>query len=321
MSSIPAIAGADTKLMSSFSCVPTAKVSPEKDVVVCGVIGPTNINEIHQPCPCCNRRVSPSVEVRQTLDEPRGQARQDIPCLFDSEEHDEEEDYDEDYLPGVLDSGVEYKFKRVLAEGWVHKKGTGNDWMGSRSFKARWARLVLAKVDGFGEVDVPLLQIYWFRASERPSTVILLDSTVVLPVDKEESETCYPHRFHIVHAKDDESGTRVARSFAVARKGRDQWVYAINSALLKYEKDCAQARREAAALQDLRPKHSAFDVILDGERFRTISEYSNSRPISPPPMGRPLSPLFPKRPLPRPDQLLGESLLVSEPLVGEALLD
>ena len=34
-------------------------------------------------------------------------------------------------------------------------------------------------------------------------------------------------------------------------KGRDQWVYAINSALLKYEKDCAQARREAAALTGL----------------------------------------------------------------------
>ena len=178
-------------------------------------------------------------------------------------------------------------------------------------------------MDGHGDVDVPLLQIYWFRASETPSTVILLDSTVVLPVDKEESETCFPHRFDVVHAKDDESGgTRVTRSFAIARKGRDQWVYAINSALLKYEKDCAQARREAAALKDLRPKQSSFGSILDGERFRTISESFNySRPISPPPIGRPLSPLSPKRPLPRPDQLLGESLLGGEALAGEVLVD
>ena len=126
---------------SSFSCM-----SPDKNVVVCGIIGPTNIHEIHQSCPCCSRRVSP-VDVRQTLDEPsrRGRApHQDIPSLFDPEEHEDEEYQEEDdYLPGVLDSGVEYKFKRVLAEGWVHKKGTGNDWMGSRALKARWARLVV----------------------------------------------------------------------------------------------------------------------------------------------------------------------------------
>jgi hypothetical protein len=174
-------------------------------------------------------------------------------------------------------------------------------------------------VDGF-DVDVPLLLIYWFRTSESPSTVILLDSTVVFPVDKEGSETCYAHRFDVVHAKDDDSGTRVTRTFSVPRKGRDQWVYAINSALLKYEKDSAQAKREAAALQDLRPKQSSFGLILDGERFRTISECSNSRPISPAPLS-PRSPLYPKRPLPRPDQLLGESLLGVEPLVGAALLD
>lgn len=177
-------------------------------------------------------------------------------------------------------------------------------------------------MDGFGEVDVPLLQIYWFRASETPSTVILLDSTVVVPVDKEEEETYYPHRFDVIHAKDDGSGTRVTRTFSVPKKGRDQWVYAITSALLKYEKDCAQARREAAALQDLRPKQSSFGSILDGERFRTISECNNSRPISPPPLSPySRSPLSPKRPLPRPDQLLGESLLGPEPLKGVALLE
>lgn len=141
MSSIHPIAEvADKHGLSSFSCNPAKQMT--SDVVVCGVIGPTNIHEIHQPCPCCNRRV----EVRQTLDEPRGRVvHQDIPSLFDaSDPHDdEEEEYDDDYLPGVLDSGVEYKFKRVVAEGWVHKKGTGNDWMGSKALKARWARLVV----------------------------------------------------------------------------------------------------------------------------------------------------------------------------------
>ena len=88
-----------------------------------------------------------TVEVRQTLDEPRGRRwrTKTFPVSLILEEHDERGGYeeDDDYLPGVLDSGVEYKFKRVLAEGWVNKKGTGNDWMGSRALKARWARLVV----------------------------------------------------------------------------------------------------------------------------------------------------------------------------------
>ena len=144
--------------MSSVLCVP-AKVSPDKastaaseDLVVCGVIGPASIGDM-PPCPCCNRRVS-QVEGRQTLDEPTGRGRiEDIPCRFQFDDDYEEEDEDsmseeeDDYLPGVLDSGVEYKFKRVLAEGWVNKKGTGKDWFGSRAWKPRWARLVVSAMN------------------------------------------------------------------------------------------------------------------------------------------------------------------------------
>lgn len=149
----------------------------------------------------------------------------------------------------------------------------------------------------------------------------MLDSTVVLPVDKDEGETCHPYRFDVVHAKDNDK-TRTTRTFSVPRKGRDKWVHAISSALLKYEKDCAQARREAAALADLRPVHtSSYTSVLDGEKFRTRSDVNSyARPVSPPPLS-PRSPLSPKRPLPRPDQLLGESLLGREPLLGENLLD
>lgn len=38
----------------------------------------------------------------------------------------------------------ESKVKLILAEGWIYKKGTGNDWMGSRSWKPRWGRLVVS---------------------------------------------------------------------------------------------------------------------------------------------------------------------------------
>jgi hypothetical protein len=64
----------------------------------------------------------------------------------------------------------------VLVEGWLHKKGTGHDWLSSRAWKARWARLALAKVQGY-DSEVPLL-IYWFPPRVA-TTAIVLDSTVV----------------------------------------------------------------------------------------------------------------------------------------------
>lgn len=130
----------DDKSMVS-SLAPKVMSSSEHDVVVCGVIGPT---ALPKSCPCCNRRVGGQVEGRQTLDEPARRRRQDrvIPCLFEQE--DEEQEEEDDCQPGVLDSGVEYKFKRILAEGWVNKKGSGKDWFGSRAFKPRWAKLVVS---------------------------------------------------------------------------------------------------------------------------------------------------------------------------------
>jgi hypothetical protein len=117
--------------------------SSSEDLVICGVIGPDR-NEI-PACPCCNR--VNDVEGRQTLNEPATHSRRDIGCALklddDHEDDSDGESEEDDYLPGVLDSGIEYKFKRVLAEGWVSKKGTGNDWLRSRAWKPRWARLVV----------------------------------------------------------------------------------------------------------------------------------------------------------------------------------
>jgi hypothetical protein len=156
-------------------------MSPQEDVVVCGVIGPTNINDM-PACPCCNRRVSVA-EGRQTLDEPASTSRRDIPCVFNYEEEESEgddsddEEEDDVYLPGTLDSGVEYKFKRVLAEGWIHKKGTGNDWLRSRGWKTRWAQLVVRSVALFKHilsfVLVKLMVPFWFVSVSLPKLTVL----------------------------------------------------------------------------------------------------------------------------------------------------
>ena len=50
-------------------------------------------------------------------------------------------------MPGILADGDTYHVKKVLVQGWVYKKGTGLDWIGSRAWKARWACLVVREVD------------------------------------------------------------------------------------------------------------------------------------------------------------------------------
>ena len=42
---------------------------------------------------------------------------------------------------GVLSGGTQYSVTKNLVQGWVHKKGTGQDWIGSRAWKPRWAVL------------------------------------------------------------------------------------------------------------------------------------------------------------------------------------
>jgi hypothetical protein len=110
--------------------------SPSSEYEFCGVIGPTNVEGMIA-CPCCNR---PRNEDRETLNELVVTNRSSITESSGSEEA------DDDVLPGVLARGVEYHPKHILVEGWVHKKGTGNDFFGSRSWKPRWARLAVSKI-------------------------------------------------------------------------------------------------------------------------------------------------------------------------------
>ena len=95
-------------------------------------------------CPCCNRQID---EGRQTLDEPPSGSRNMRRSLMDDALSSDDDDCDEnESLPGVLHSGIEYRPKKILVEGWVHKKGTGNDIFGSRAWKPRYCRLVVRMV-------------------------------------------------------------------------------------------------------------------------------------------------------------------------------
>ena len=109
----------------------------------CQVIGTSS----NTACPCCNTRRLDDYG-RQTLNEPTviPSTRRQRSLMDDVEEEEktcQDADDEVDTLPGVLHSGVQYQPTRILAEGWVHKKGTGNDFFGSRAWKARYCRLVV----------------------------------------------------------------------------------------------------------------------------------------------------------------------------------
>jgi hypothetical protein len=105
----------------------------------CSVIGPTTVEGM-TACPCCNRHLK---DGRQTVGETRLASRHGSLFKDDASDTDSIEDLeDEDHMmPGVLAQGVAYTIKQDLVQGWVHKKGTGMDWLCSRAWKPRWAVL------------------------------------------------------------------------------------------------------------------------------------------------------------------------------------
>ena len=118
-----------------------------------------------------------------------------------------------------------------------------------RSFCFCTTMLQKARTDG-QDVDVPLLQIFWDYHSLAPSTVISLDSVVLLPennADPTKADNNHPYRFKISHVKksvNPEIAVDLTRVLGCSEESeRDEWVYAINRALLNYEKEKANARR------------------------------------------------------------------------------
>ena len=123
----------------------------------------------------------------------------------------------------------------VIAEGWLYKKGSGKDLIGSKSFKLRWARLVffnLLPVEGKPDHEgtVPVLQIYWHQYASLPSSSIRLDGASFQTIDKTSSTSWNPHRFEVVG-----SCGNVLRIFSANKEERDQWVNALNVVKASYE--------------------------------------------------------------------------------------
>jgi hypothetical protein len=122
---------------------PSWRASHTREMGHCSVIGPTTVEGM-AACPCCNRHLK---EGRQTVGDTRLPSSHESLFKDDFSDTDSSEDWDEAdrMMPGVLADGVAYTIKRVLVQGWVHKKGTGMDWLGSRAWKPRWAVLAVSQ--------------------------------------------------------------------------------------------------------------------------------------------------------------------------------
>lgn len=249
------------------------------------LIGPQDLSSIPRP----SHLQCIGMEVRRSEEMPTAESRDEsrTRSLFtDSGTMEEDgDDVDDFLLPGGLAAGVQYTPKRILAEGWLHKKGTGKDYLRSRGWKTRWTRLVLATLDG-EDIDVPLLLVYWYHASESPSTVIALDSTVILSLDLEGKDQWSTHRFEIRHATSKENNTLpVTRVFAASKKCRDAWVYVISQALLEYEKQKAKHRMQKKAEGKLNlpsPRSGRKSLSIESLTDDRFPHPRLSPPLSPP---------------------------------------
>ena len=90
------------------------------------------------PCPCADKTRQASVPGGRD-DEMTGTDHDD-----DDDDDDDKTEFENELLPGYLSNGAEYNPISMMAEGWVHLKGSGKDWLGSRSWKARYIKLVVS---------------------------------------------------------------------------------------------------------------------------------------------------------------------------------
>lgn len=156
-------------------------------------------------------------------------------------------------------------------------------------------------------MEVPLLQVFWHSTSPTPSTVIHLDSAVVVPETLADRSQWNCFRFQIRHVKkslDDET-IQITRIFSCPQAGRDAWCQAINEALLSYEKERARARRQSGYLSLSPPRWRSIIPWVVGDTHPSKAKNSakpRSSSIS--------NPMSPPRNIPRHEHsLIGEVLL------------
>lgn len=160
-----------------------------------------------------------------------------------------------------------YTVVETIVQGWLYKKGTGGDWAGRRWWKPRWVTLALAE-DPSTVVPKPILISHRAPGVPYPASAIeLTESTVIMAIERMRGETSSDgkeqarhshaptkaewnrHCLQIVHTQHQDNKTTpqtTTRIFTAPAEDRNEWSFAINKAILAYEKRLGRARSDAA---------------------------------------------------------------------------
>lgn len=117
--------------------------------------------------------------------------------------------------------------KKVLIEGWIFKKGSGQDLICSRWWKSRWAELAIVKL-AESEIDIPALLIYWDPSNAVPTSFIRLDGA---KVESEDTFNSVKHRHRFKIYPKNCSMEEDVRVFSTDANQRDEWVHVVNVAI------------------------------------------------------------------------------------------
>jgi len=175
-----------------------------------------------------------------------------------------------------------YTITETIVQGWLYKKGTGGDFSGRRWWKPRWVTLALAENP---DTVVPVVILLSHRAPGVPypaNIIELTESTVIMatehkygesipvtkiaPTEGEKLHSDTPSEeewnrycFQIVDAKHQDNETTpktTTRIFTAPVVERNEWVFAMNNALLSYTKRLGKARRRTAAKQEFQAQQA-----------------------------------------------------------------
>lgn len=163
----------------------------------------------------------------------------------------------------------DYTIKETIVQGWLYKKGTGGDFSGRRWWKPRWITLALAETPNTS-TPTPILISHRAPGVPYPASIIeLTASTVIMAIERTNGDVSNSkirpsthtglespskeewnrHCFQIVHTHHQDNETTpktTTRIFTAPMEDRNEWVFAMNNALLGHEKRLSKARSDAA---------------------------------------------------------------------------
>lgn len=189
---------------------------------------------------------------------------------------------------------VQFTIEKCLMEDWLYKLGSGKDIFRSKSWKARWCRLVLANVEHeeYQDIPVPLLLLSWHSSVSKPSTILVLEQKHVTALNAaplangqilgqcNDSDPTYQYRFEIAcnEKKDekideDSSGSGDVRTFAIKTSdARDDWVYELNDVIFHYDAERKERQKRILTSKNYLPLPPTIPRRFSSSNISKISD-------------------------------------------------